>query len=169
MKMHGHKKGFSIVELLVASALFITVVSVAAGSFLSTLDSAKRARELQELSSNLDFALEDMSRNIRTAVNIDPSCGGSSCEFTSRLENGEYDFEYDLVSGRIEKSQQGPGVSLSDTPLTTDAIDVTSLEFTLDDGPEQPRVIINLVAETTGNVNETFYLQTSITQRALDN
>lgn len=166
------KKGFSLVELLVASALFITVVAVSSGSFLSTLDASQRARELQELSSNLDFVLEDMSRNIRTSEEI-TSCGDTSCSFDAYdLEtDSSYSVTYDLSNGgEVLKSISESSADLNDVPLTTPDIDITDLDFTLKDGGSvQPRIIIRLVAETTGDIEETYYLQTSITQRALDN
>jgi prepilin-type N-terminal cleavage/methylation domain-containing protein len=157
------RRGFSLVELLVATALFTIVVAVSAGSFLSILEASRQSRELNNLMLAVDFAMEDMSRTMRTGVGFPTVNNQSTISFVD--ENGA-DVSYRLGGGAIEKSLQG---SYGYTRLTPADINITHLRFS-HTSPlnNQPRIIINVVGQLGSNPDDMFYLQTSVTQRELN-
>ncbi|MEX0933128.1 MAG: prepilin-type N-terminal cleavage/methylation domain-containing protein [Candidatus Paceibacterota bacterium] len=160
------KQGFSLVELLVATALFTTVVAISAGSFLSILEASRQSRELNNLMLAVDFAMEDMSRTMRTGRDFPiGSYNNSRIEFKDEDKRTVY---YRLRSNAIEKKVVGTG-GYRYTPLTPADIIIKELTFSLDSAtPDQPRIIINVVGRLGSNPDDTFYLQTSVTQRELN-
>jgi prepilin-type N-terminal cleavage/methylation domain-containing protein len=62
-------KGFTLVELLVATLIFTMVAVVSMGALLTTFDSAKNARALRFAMDNVNFAVESMTRSIRMGTN----------------------------------------------------------------------------------------------------
>ena len=60
------RAGFTLVELLVAIALFSILVSVAAGGFVNALRSERQAASMMAAQSNVSIALEEMTREMRT-------------------------------------------------------------------------------------------------------
>ncbi len=60
--------GFTLIEVMVSLAIFSVVAVVAAGALLRILDSNKKAQSIQAAITNLNFALESMSRELRTGT-----------------------------------------------------------------------------------------------------
>lgn len=175
MKMNFSQKGFSLVELMVASALFMTVVAVAASAFISVLDASVQSREMNILMSNLDFALEDISRNIRVGENYSLVTGGIQFQvYATGSTTDKCTITYTLNSSErsIYKSKSTTPSSCNgygSTAITSSEIDIETLNFTINEGmTTQPRVSINLSGVIRGEIKQDFTLQTSVTQRALD-
>lgn len=63
------KRGFSLIEMLVALALFASVVIVAVGSIVILIQGQKKSYFLQTNQDNVRFAIEAISREIRTGIN----------------------------------------------------------------------------------------------------
>ena len=119
-------RGFSLVEMLVAVALFSGVMLIAVGALLALVDANKKAQALNSVMNNLNFALENMSRNIRVGttyhcevtnnvpadvdVTKDCSNGGKLFAFESSSGNkGDKTDQivYRITGTRIEKSENG--------------------------------------------------------------
>lgn len=67
MKKHDTKKGgFSLIELLVSVSLFTVVLTVAIGSLLVLIGANNRAQSMQQIMSDLSFAIDSISREVRT-------------------------------------------------------------------------------------------------------
>lgn len=60
------QKGFTLVELIVSITLFTSVMFIATGALLSIVNVNKKAQAQQSAINNVNFALENMARNIRT-------------------------------------------------------------------------------------------------------
>ncbi len=86
MKKNHSNSGFTLVELLVAIALFTIIVGVAVGGFTNALRTQRQVSSLIATQSNVSLALEQIAREIRTgylfchsgvpgSVTPDPSCG----------------------------------------------------------------------------------------------
>lgn len=61
--------GFSLVEVLVALSIFAVVVTMAVGTLIVLIDANSRAQDLETGITNVSFALDSMSREIRTGYN----------------------------------------------------------------------------------------------------
>jgi hypothetical protein len=67
---------------------------------------------------------------------------------------------YQHLGGRIQKTSGS---------LTPDTVTINELSFSLEPSLyDQPRIIINVVGQLGSNPDDTFYLQTSVTQRELN-
>jgi len=155
------RRGFSLIELLVATALFTIVVAVSAGSFLSILEASRQSRELNNLMLAVDFAMEDMSRTIRTGSNFTVS--GSQISF---FDEDDASVTYRHSGTKILKTTP----SYSNSPLTPDDVEIQVLTFSENPNQagNQPRIIINVVGRLGSDPDDMFYLQTSVTQRELN-
>ena len=70
------KKGFTLVEMMVSMAIFAVVAMVAAGALIRIIDANKKAQSIQTAMTNLNFALESLSREMRTGTKY--QCGAGS-------------------------------------------------------------------------------------------
>lgn len=71
-------KAFTLIEILVSVAIFSVVMVIALGALLAMSSSDRKAESIKSVVNNLDFALDSMSRAIRTgtAYNCNSSAGG---------------------------------------------------------------------------------------------
>jgi prepilin-type N-terminal cleavage/methylation domain-containing protein len=65
--------GFTLVEMIVSLALFSVVAVIAIGALLKVIDANDKAQSIQSSVTDLNFALESMSRDLRTGT--DYTCG----------------------------------------------------------------------------------------------
>ncbi len=59
------RQGFTLVEMMVSMAIFAVVAVVAATALLKIMSANKKAQSIQSSMTNLNFALESMSRELR--------------------------------------------------------------------------------------------------------
>lgn len=65
------KKGFTLIEMLVMVAIMVTVGSLAAIIFFTTLKGASKSDVIREVKQNGEYALSVMERMIRNAKSIE--------------------------------------------------------------------------------------------------
>lgn len=58
--------GFTIIEMMVSLALFTIVITIAVGAFLSLIGGSSQLQGEQSVMSSMTFALDSMTREIRT-------------------------------------------------------------------------------------------------------
>jgi prepilin-type N-terminal cleavage/methylation domain-containing protein len=63
------QSGFTLIEMIVSLALFSVVVTIAVGALLVLISSNQRLQNEQSVMTNLSFALDSMTREIRTGSN----------------------------------------------------------------------------------------------------
>lgn len=185
--------GFSLIELLVSLSLFTVVITMAVGTLLILIDANAKAQNVQEVMTNLTFALDSMTREIRTGrgyycsnslpsnINVSSTrdcsqqTGLSVVEGGSSLTgSGNPRIAYRFANGAIER-RLGTG---SWQALTSDAVTITALYFTVTGSSPyatsanriQPTVsiVIEGNAGELDNVDTDFTVQTTITRRLLD-
>lgn len=180
-------RGFTIIEMLVAFGIFAVIMVIAVGSLLSLIEANHKAQALKTVVNNLHFALENMTRNIRTGNNY--HCGGGSvavaqdCPATPsnqlvfKARDGGYILYKLGESGDIERSKSNDPIALviqEPLPITAPEIQVETLKFYVDgteaDDNEQPRVLIMARGSMQGKskVISRFDIQTLVSQRDLD-
>ncbi|MCR4334260.1 MAG: type II secretion system GspH family protein [Patescibacteria group bacterium] len=166
-------KGFSLIEIMVSLAVFSIVVLVAAGALLSIISGAKKTQALKSVINNLNFAMEDMSRNLRIGKDyvVDPD--GKGVAFSNGYESVTSKYIFNEAQNRIEfEKVKGASIAI---PITAPEVKITNVEFvstgTTPGDSLQPKIfmIIQGYAGLDKLKNQTnFNLQTTITQRALD-
>ncbi len=191
-RLHHSDCGFTLVEMIIAFGVFAIIMVIAVGSLISLVEANHKAQTLKTVVNNLHFALENMSRNIRTGSRY--HCGGGSilvptdCPTTPKSElvflarDGSY-IIYELLAGAIVRSKSDDGDILLQPdnfiPITAPEITVDTLHFYVSgaeegekdkDKQEQPRVLLVIKGSMKGKskVVSRFDIQTLISQRSLD-
>lgn len=70
---HNSQEGFTLIELMVSLTLFIIVVVALIGSLYTVNDASRRVQAMRTIMDNVNFAIENISRNVRTSQNL--TCG----------------------------------------------------------------------------------------------
>lgn len=70
MRLYNKKQsGFTLIEIIVSLALFSVVITIAVGALLILIASNRQLQSEQSVLTNLSFALDSMTREIRTGTN----------------------------------------------------------------------------------------------------
>jgi prepilin-type N-terminal cleavage/methylation domain-containing protein len=89
-----NKKGFTLIEMLVSVAIFSVVMVMSLGALLALSTADRKAEALKSGMDDLNFALDSMSRSIRTgyafhcASPLGQDCLAGSNEFVFTGNNG---------------------------------------------------------------------------------
>lgn len=189
-------RGFTLIEMLVSTAIFTVVMVIALGALLAMSESDRKAQTLKAVINNLNFSLDSISRAVRTGYSyhcgsaVGGDCtsppGGTSFYFTAsdatavayRLENTVTDGNAGVVCGQsgqvgcLARSVDG-GVSWA--AVTAPEVYISNLSFYLlgsAGAPDttQPKLTILMsgIVSVTGAQQTVFNLQTSVTQRLYD-
>lgn len=183
-KVKSQKSGFTLIELMVASTIFIIVMVIAIGSVLSIVNVNRKAQSLNSVMTNLDFALESMVRDIREGNNYcgtgtlgcPPTTNSQSISLTNTLGHTvTYSFQQitnaqGQQTGEIMKTVDG-GIPY---PVTAPEVNITNMLFSIKGNGtpdyQQPIVLLIIQGKTGANLKtqSTFQVETLITQRLLD-
>lgn len=185
-------RGFTVTELIVSVGLFSIVMTIGIGALLTIVDANKKTRSIQDVMTNLSFAIDDMTREIRVGSTyrcapgegaaVQPrDCAGGRDQIKFEAHDGDSgdsgdQIIYRLNAGRIEKSENNGGTFF---PVTSEDVTIQDLTFhvtgarDLFNSPSddrQPRVVITLsgVAQPGTEFETSFQLQTTVVQRLLD-
>ena len=181
------KSGFSLIEMIVATTIFIIAMLIIVGALISLNNAARKARSVRLVVDNVDAAIDSMSRNIRMGsefhcgCEVDPAqysvlkdCdapmdaqggGGDAC-FAFQSQRGEK-IVYQLTSGHIQRSNDGGATFLD---LTAPEITINSLRFfvygtTINEDQPVVTMLIRGVAQLTTKTSTDFDIQTTIGAR----
>lgn len=161
----GTKEGFTLIEFLVAVGVFTVVMLISVGALLTMIDASRKTQSLESVVNNLNFALEGMTRNMRTGSNYSSSNGDIV------FENQDGDIvTYRLDDGIIYRRVEG-GIF---TPVTASEVVVEQLSFTVTGqsptDQTQPRVLIVVRAHVGEQIDTRtdFNIQTLVSQRITD-
>ena len=133
------KKGFTLVELLVAISLFSIVVAIAVGGFAKALHTEREVATLVAVQSNAGITLEQMAREVRTGYqfcvganntqNLACSCNALNnnknewaCSSLAFINADGASTTYSNLNGILLKNGQ---------PITSDNVNVKYLTFVL--------------------------------------
>lgn len=183
------QRGFSLVEMMVAVALFAVVMLISTSALLSLIDATRKAQALQSVMGNLNTALDGMVRSIRMGSTYhcgqvgllgDPrNCEGGDILLAfepfggdSDTESDQWIYRYDAATSRLYKSENG---GLNYFALTAPEVSIDSFSFyvigTTPGDNVQPKVVITIAGTAGGNkvkTRTTFSIQATATQRLLD-
>src|SRR3989344_5571453 len=137
-------RGFTLVELLISSGLFIVLVGLAAGVFIQTLRTQRIIINLSASMNDAAFVIEGMAREIRTGSSFNDTTGEVEVlQFTN-------DNDYEI--------------------MTSPEVGLDRLNFILmgteagDNFPPRVSIILTVIGEKGITIN----LQTTVSARILD-
>ena len=180
------KKGYTLIEILVAISIFLVVIAAPTGFFVTSIKGQKKALASQELLDNVSFTLEYMSRAIRMAKkDKDYTCisqiGQKLNYQETHSERGIKFLNYqgdcqeiflDEIDGRLKESIEGS----VPVPLTSDDLYITSFQIASDESwgqidNLQPRITLSFEIKRENprpEMEPKIKIQTTISQRNLD-
>lgn len=194
MKKHTATAGFTLIEMIVAVALFAVVMIVCVGALLSLVAANRKAQALQSVMNNLNIALDGMARSVRMGSDYDggsvgctggrdaQDCAGGSRQLSFEAYGSAptdphwvYVFDSDgsyCGAHQLCKSENGGALFLA----------ITSPEITIDDmlfyvvgttrhDTVQPKVVIVIkgsAGASGSSARTTFHIQATAVQRVLD-
>jgi len=184
------QSGFTLVELMVSLTIFSVVMVISTGTLLIMIDINAKAQAIYSSSSNLTFALDNITREIRTGNHYFCSeswdieglksgtqdCEGSYISFTREEDDLRAGYRLNGEKKQIEyKKQNGSGW----IPMTSDDVVITKFELTVsgtetyyenDNDTEQPNVDLFIQGYVNNGLDTDtdFTIQSHIIQRRLD-
>ncbi len=188
---NSKKGGFTLVEMMVSLSIFAVVMTISGGTLLIMIDVNAKAQALYSASSNLSFALDSMTRELRTGYHYNctvsvpsdatalPSStatndclGGQFIAFSRERDNVR--MGYRITNGRLEqKVSSGNWMPLTSSDVVIDRFYLTVADSdTYSDTSDTRQPYINL--HILGHVNNgldtdtDFSIQTHMVGRRLD-
>lgn len=192
MKKVTSQSGLTLVELMVALTLFTFAVLAAVSSLYAANSASRKVGSIRATLDSVNFAMESMSRTIRTSTNIicdgvnAPSGATHNCPFplgtpASRISMNStlgvpavVEYRLNGVSGQIEKRVDEGGGFGAWIAITSSEVTVQSLSFYVQGADTtdttQPSVIIVMkgIARVPGEETIPFSLHTLVSQRAVE-
>ncbi len=110
MQTLRHSAGFTLIEMLVSLALFTIVATIAVGTLLVLINGNSRVVGEQSVMTGLTFALDSMSREIRTGT--DYYCG-SIAQVSGASVTGSSTNVSNCTSGNVAFSFREAGESIT--------------------------------------------------------
>lgn len=176
-----NKKGFTLVEVIVAVGIFSIVMTIALGAIIAIVGANKKAQAFHNVINNFNLAVESMVRDMRTGYDyVCGSVSGIDCagetEFsfkTRQINDSEDGVEvtYRLNDqGQIEKGINGTGfVAVTGNDVTVEKMSFSSGGINDDDNVAQPVILVLIKGKALVNGQESqFNIQTLVSQRLLD-
>lgn len=153
--------GFTLIEIMVATSIFMIIMLIAFGTLISTSNTAKKSQALRSAMDNVNFAMESMTRSLRTSTDyycivdgasvslpvfeslvsdcpLSNSPGGAAIVFTPPVLPSDPPQTPRNAAYRVIERSDGTGTHVlqSCTPkcydLVSQDIDITKLTFFVD-------------------------------------
>lgn len=164
-------KGFSIVELIIATALFVIILSIIVSIYLRSLQVQKSALHLIEANDNLVLAIEEMARDLRNGTDFkdsDPLCSNSGSGLEFSIYTGEtFCYRFD-GSGTIEKGILNASSNNFDfLKITSNDIQISDFNMQKLPGFLVPRVVVSFAVSPKNDILQGVktYIQTTVSAR----
>lgn len=178
--------GFTLIELMVATSLFIIIMLSAMSALFMLLDESKNSRALRFAMDNVNFAMDSITRSIRmgtdyycgssgenvslegTEINDCPD-GGPLIVFTPQDTSSSQRVGYQLSEGVVKRYDNN---NLDGVPVVSPDVNVDVLEFFVNGANDtlptdkQPSVYVIMKGTVkVKGVPTSFAIQTMASQR----
>ncbi len=167
------EKGFTLIEMIVASFVFLLVIIVVISVLISTIRSQNLVLEDQKVLAELSYAMEYMSRALRMAKSDDTgNCSphGIYSKIDNRIKFLNYEgkcqhfyLEEGTIKTRIEETNLTSGIN-----LTSDKINIENFLIELKLFREIGMITINIQAKAKSEDKDKSIktnLQTTVSRR----
>lgn len=176
-------RGFTLIELLVSISIFSIVVLVVMGAVMSIISANRKAQTMTSVINNLDFALESMTRTIKTGSGLKIGSGAGTSVSVCDEDGHAVTYYFDPAPAERIVIQREIGTSCNDTAaktemaLTAPEVKITGLNFygfPAKDNPSkaatQPAVLMSVKGymEINPESRSDFNIQTTVALRALN-
>lgn len=170
----GKNEGFTLVETIVAAALFMVIVTTITGIFIQVLGLQRRANGAARVQENALFVVETVAREIRVSTVVSPvsDCSSGSAPVESSTITIDHPVNgqvvYRLNGGIVERQAGG-----SSSPITSEEVEFTDLTFIVNctaGDDEQARVTLTMTVQNKTNIvrnQAPMTLQTTVVSRDL--
>ena len=167
--------GYTLVELIVAVGLFSVVMLLASGAYLMMISIGRQAQGISTGINNLSFALEAMTRNIRTGTTYScgglGDCSGGASSFSFVNADG-VSITYSLSGSTIQETKDSGQSTLTDSSVSISALTFYAFgtASAREGDYEQPRVtmIVSGTVSSGPGKTEAFTVETGATMRGSD-
>lgn len=171
------KTGFTIVELVVAAALFATIVTVAVNLFVLTLRQPLTEVDNQHLQEEIDFVFEGLASNLSDlTIDYDEYAATiTNPQATLYLHGDTQEVYITLVGGQIMFTNTTTGLSSPLTSLNNDDVEIDTLSFYIYPQSDpadvtnnvnyQPAVVMRIAGHSVKQTQRTFQAQSFLTLR----
>lgn len=162
-KKSNKKKGFTLLELLIAIAIFIIVISVIVSLFVSALKGQRRAIASQNVQDNARYLLSFIAKEVRMS---DLQAADPYSISITRPDGESVDYIFNNSNETIERFD-----SVGGGPVNSENVTVTGRFNVLGLGDldlYQPRVTIIMKVETTDPDDAEVSVQTTLSPRNLE-
>lgn len=139
MKRSLSQSGFTLIEMIVSLALFSVVVTISVGALLVLIASNQRFQNEQSVMTNLSFALDSMTREIRTGTKYfcDSRNNAASGPLDRRIfEDGrslDSNVIGDCVTGRVPAVARYHGIAFVEGGQSITGVADTKIVYYYDD------------------------------------
>lgn len=173
MKKHYLKKGFTLLEVLVAISIFVFIASTVSTIFINILKSQQKSFHFQEVQDNGSYIMEMIAREIRMS-GVVADFGPQDSINIIRNDNGDqisYSLSLDgtKILRRVDSSE--PLRQMSPLPINSDKVKINNLQFYVSnllptfENSNYHRVTIVLGLESADDPLTNIDLETTITSR----
>jgi prepilin-type N-terminal cleavage/methylation domain-containing protein len=187
MKTSFFPRAFTLIEMMVSVALFSIVMTIVAAAYLNLLNLERQTRATNDIVNNLTFAVDTISRSIRTGTNYQCPAGSTNCSLGSNsftfVNDAGVTVTYLLDTGSQRIGECVPGgvacTTANATYFTDPRIKIDTLSFVVTGvggfvatgDRAQPQVLI--VIHGTIPIDSVhpavdFSVESSATQRTID-
>lgn len=118
-KGRSYKKGFTLIEVVVALFVFTLLMSSVAGIFSGTFSGYMAARSSQRDTENAQYAINAMAKELRTSSIASPAAAGTVSMVRFYDYSQDICFSYRIQNGNLEVASVAP----SDPTLLPTAAD----------------------------------------------
>ena len=170
--------GFTLIELIVSLGVFIIIVTIAVGGFVSALRTQRQVAALISANNNVSLALEQMAREIRTGRNFCDisypiSCSQSALVF-SNAGGDVVVYRKDINGGSFIERGVFNGSGFDFQRITGTTAFIWTLNFFVryqdinDTWPTRVTIAVGVSAKEPGVSGGIVHLQTTVSSRQKD-
>jgi prepilin-type N-terminal cleavage/methylation domain-containing protein len=159
-RMKRKNSGFTLMELLVVSGLFLILIGLATGTFVQTMKTQRTITKLSESMNNVAFVMEQMSREIRVGFSF--SGGGDTLSF---INSSDEFVTYKKNNDGIERC-----INNNCAVITSPDVTISNLGFRLQGEVPGDNIAsrVTILLSVSDGRNIEVNLQTTVSSRVLE-